>query len=259
MLFRSIDPSKNKNIALRTALESKKIEADDNKTNINEIINGCLKAYNKVSESKPKQAKNLGYREFLLQAAVLSAISYQDDPFNAYIGTLQNKGIEELNIQIRNMSPAECIARSKLIADIVTLEHFSKQYKREVKKVLAKNNLEDGLFGLSEIFEKYKKPVDMISTSETNVSMSVDSRENVNKIVKELEGITRIKVHDSKSIVYVVGASMKHKIGIVKKEAREAKHFIRMVAVAVPELKNDAISLWQEAKELNLIFNSIYK
>ena len=51
----------------------------------------------------------------------------------------------------------------------------------------------------------------------------------------------------------------KHKIGIAKKEAREAKHFIRMAAVAVPELKNDAKSLWQEAKELNLIFNSIYK
>ena len=51
----------------------------------------------------------------------------------------------------------------------------------------------------------------------------------------------------------------KHKIGIVKKESRESKHFIRMMAVAVPELKDEAKPLWQEAKELNLIFNSIYK
>lgn len=51
----------------------------------------------------------------------------------------------------------------------------------------------------------------------------------------------------------------KHKIGIVKKESRESKHFIRMIAVAVPELKNEARPLWQEAKELNLIFNSIYR
>lgn len=30
-----------------------------------------------------------------------------------------------------------------------------------------------------------------------------------------------------------------------------------MIAVAVPELKDEARKLWQEAKELNLIFNSI--
>ncbi len=51
----------------------------------------------------------------------------------------------------------------------------------------------------------------------------------------------------------------RHKIGICKKESRETKHFIRMIVVAVPELKDEARFLWQEAKELNLIFNSIYK
>ena len=51
----------------------------------------------------------------------------------------------------------------------------------------------------------------------------------------------------------------KHKIGICKKEARETKHFIRMIIQAVPEFKSQARPLWQEAKELNLIFNSIYQ
>lgn len=51
----------------------------------------------------------------------------------------------------------------------------------------------------------------------------------------------------------------RHKIGICKKESREAKHFLRMIAVTVPNLKEEAKILWQEAKELNLIFNSIYK
>ena len=50
----------------------------------------------------------------------------------------------------------------------------------------------------------------------------------------------------------------KHKIGIVKKESRESKHFIRMILVAVPELKDEGQVLIQEAKELNLIFNSIF-
>lgn len=48
-----------------------------------------------------------------------------------------------------------------------------------------------------------------------------------------------------------------HKIGICKKESREAKHWLRMIVVATPELKEDARILWTEAKELNLIFNAI--
>ena len=53
-------------------------------------------------------------------------------------------------------------------------------------------------------------------------------------------------------------ADFKHKIGICKKESRESKHFLRMIVVAIPELAPEARILWQEAKELNLIFNSIY-
>jgi len=65
------------------------------------------------------------------------------------------------------------------------------------------------------VFDKYKKPVDMISTSEINVSMTVDSKENIDDIVSELKKIGFVKTVSEKSIVYVVGASMKRKIGTV--------------------------------------------
>lgn len=55
------------------------------------------------------------------------------------------------------------------------------------------------------------------------------------------------------------GQDFKHKIGICKKETRESKHFLRMLVVAIPSSKDEARVLWQEAKELNLIFNSIYR
>ena len=51
----------------------------------------------------------------------------------------------------------------------------------------------------------------------------------------------------------------KHKIGICKKEARETKHFLRMIAKAIPIHIIEIRKLWQEAKELNLILNAIYK
>lgn len=51
----------------------------------------------------------------------------------------------------------------------------------------------------------------------------------------------------------------KHKIGIVKKESRETKHFLRMIITAVPEMEQEGKLLLQEARELNLIFNSIFQ
>ena len=50
-----------------------------------------------------------------------------------------------------------------------------------------------------------------------------------------------------------------HKIGICKKEARESKHWLRMVVTAEPDLRDKAKKLWIEAKELNLIFNAIIR
>ena len=56
------------------------------------------------------------------------------------------------------------------------------------------------------------------------------------------------------------GVSMKdfrNRIGTCRKEAKESKFFIRMVAVAEEKLKPEARLLWQEAKELHLIFCKI--
>mgnify|MGYP001575660537 FL=1 len=50
-----------------------------------------------------------------------------------------------------------------------------------------------------------------------------------------------------------------HKLGISKKEAKESKHWFRMIVKAVPELKSEARELWNEANELQLIFITIIR
>jgi four helix bundle protein len=50
-----------------------------------------------------------------------------------------------------------------------------------------------------------------------------------------------------------------HKIGICKKESNESKHWLRMIAVAVPEFNNETLKHLQEATELSLIFIAIIK
>lgn len=47
------------------------------------------------------------------------------------------------------------------------------------------------------------------------------------------------------------------KIGLCRREAKETKHWLRMVVAAEPALREEARTLWQEAKELNLIFGAI--
>jgi len=49
----------------------------------------------------------------------------------------------------------------------------------------------------------------------------------------------------------------KNKIHICKKEIQETKHWLRMIALAVPVKKDVCRKLWQEAQELTLIFGKI--
>lgn len=48
-----------------------------------------------------------------------------------------------------------------------------------------------------------------------------------------------------------------HKLGICKKESREARYWFEMLENDRPELSAQIAVLTQEAKELNLIFNAI--
>ncbi|MBI5756131.1 MAG: four helix bundle protein [Nitrospirae bacterium] len=48
-----------------------------------------------------------------------------------------------------------------------------------------------------------------------------------------------------------------HKIALCKKEAKETKHWLRMIEKANPQKGIDCRKLWAEAQELTLIFSSI--
>ena len=51
----------------------------------------------------------------------------------------------------------------------------------------------------------------------------------------------------------------RNKIGTCRKEAKETKHWLRMLAAADEPLRDDARSLWREAKELNLMCAKIFR
>ncbi|HSY18776.1 MAG TPA: four helix bundle protein [Candidatus Acidoferrales bacterium] len=51
----------------------------------------------------------------------------------------------------------------------------------------------------------------------------------------------------------------KNTIGRCVKEAKETKFFLRMIAASEPKLADEARTLYREAKELHLIFASIFR
>jgi aspartate kinase len=56
-----------------------------------------------------------------------------------------------------------------------------------------------------EIFERYKTPIDMITTSEVAVSVTIDEIKHLNEIVAELRNFGDVKVDMNQTIVCVVG------------------------------------------------------
>jgi len=68
-----------------------------------------------------------------------------------------------------------------------------------------------------EVFEKYKTSIDMITTSEVAVSVTIDNDVFLANIVKELEPFGSVEVEKEQSIVSIVGNHIAHTDSVLKK------------------------------------------
>jgi aspartate kinase len=56
-----------------------------------------------------------------------------------------------------------------------------------------------------EVFEKYRTPIDMITTSEVAVSLTIDSAAHLDAIVRELEPFGEVETLRDHTIIAIVG------------------------------------------------------
>ena len=68
-----------------------------------------------------------------------------------------------------------------------------------------------------EVFEKYRTPIDMITTSEVAVSLTIDNASHLKEIVKELEPFGTVEVDKNQVIISVVGNEISQTEMMVKK------------------------------------------
>jgi four helix bundle protein len=81
-----------------------------------------------------------------------------------------------------------------------------------------------------------------------------------NRLIDQLVGCgTSVGANYCEADERVSKKDFRNTIGRCVKEAKETKHFLRMIAASEPTLAGEARQLFREARELHLIFASIYR
>lgn len=111
-----------------------------------------------------------------------------------------------------------------------------------------------------EVFERYKTPIDMISTSEVAVSVTIDENKNLSKILEELNLFGTIEVDDNQSIICIVGNMLSEKEGVLKEVFQSLANVpIRMVSYGgSPNNISILVSTSQKDKALNLLNEGLF-
>lgn len=82
-----------------------------------------------------------------------------------------------------------------------------------------------------EIFEFFKTPIDMISTSEVSVSLTIDNTKHLNEIVSELKEYGEVEVDTDLTIVCIVGDLIAAETGFAAKTFSALNNIpIRMIS-----------------------------
>ena len=103
-----------------------------------------------------------------------------------------------------------------------------------------------------EVFEKYRTPIDMITTSEVAVSLTIDFTDHLHEIIRELKQFGEVEWEGEHTILCVVGDNLIKRSGIAQKVfAAIEKMPIRMISyggsrhnisILIPEnYKRDAL------------------
>ncbi len=146
----------------------------------------------------------------------------------------------------------------------------SKQKKNRITAVAAKDNItaikiKSGRMFLAygflrkvfEIFESYKTPIDMITTSEVGVSVTIDNNKFLKDIVLDLKKYGRVVVDENQVIVCVVGDLVAENNGYANKILDAVSHIpLRMISYGG---SNYNVSLLINAKDKESALNALSK
>ena len=93
------------------------------------------------------------------------------------------------------------------------------------------------LKSIFDVFDKHKCAVDMVSTSEVSVSLTVDSNEKLPEISAELGKVADVKYEGRKALVCMVGEDIRGQNGIAAQVFQAIRHVnVRMISQGASEI-----------------------
>jgi aspartate kinase len=88
-----------------------------------------------------------------------------------------------------------------------------------------------------EIFDRYTTSVDMVSTSEVSVSLTLDNCENLALICDELRHFSEVNIEGGQAIVCLIGENIRHTPGIAGRVFQVLRNKnVRMISQGASEL-----------------------
>ena len=172
-----------------------------------------------VRSADPRKVKNTKY---------LEKISFEEAAEMAHFGA---KVLHPLTIEpavkkniplyvLNSMNPSgkgTAILRNELIEDGVKSVSFKENIKVINIFSMKMINTSGFLRRVFEIFSENKVSVDLISTSEANISVTVDAGEKIDRLVEQLSEFCDVIVDDDKAQVSVIGKNIVRLNGMLKK------------------------------------------
>ena len=101
-----------------------------------------------------------------------------------------------------------------------------------------------------EVFDKYQCAVDMVSTTEVAVSLTVDSGARISEIVAELSQFADVKCEGKKALVCMVGEDIRGQNGIAAQVFSAIRHInMRMISQGASEINMSFMIEEEDADE----------
>jgi aspartate kinase len=93
------------------------------------------------------------------------------------------------------------------------------------------------LKAIFDIFDKYQCPVDMVSTSEVSVSLTVDSNEKLPLIAADLSKLADVNYEGKKALICMVGEDIRGQSGMAAQVFTAIRHInVRMISQGASEI-----------------------
>lgn len=99
-----------------------------------------------------------------------------------------------------------------------------------------------------DIFESYKTSIDMVTTSEVAVSVTIDSKEHLGDIRRDLDSFGKVEVEDNHTIVSIVG-----------NEILQTPQLIKLIFESLHNIPVTMVSYGGSKHNISLLIKSEYK